>query len=71
MFSYVADQEDEVTIKDGDIVDVLEQDTGQDGWWRIRAGGNEGLVPDNFLELITEQGLLIKFLYINYHLIFH
>lgn len=55
MFSYLADQEDEVTIKDGDIVDVLEQDTGQDGWWRIRAGDKEGLVPDNFLELITEQ----------------
>ena len=70
MFGYIADQEDEVSVKDGDIVDILEQDTGQDGWWRIRAGGKEGLVPDNFLELITEQGLLIKFLYINYH-IFH
>ena len=73
MFNYEAVQDDEVTVKKGDIVDILEQETGQDGWWKIRCGDKEGLVPNNYLELIAEEGLLIKFLYIyiNYHLIFH
>lgn len=52
MFPYIADQEDEITIKEGDIVDVISRETEQDGWWLVRLGNNEGLVPDNFLSLI-------------------
>lgn len=52
MFPYNADQEDEITIKEGEIVDVISMETEQDGWWLVRLGNNQGLVPDNFLSLI-------------------
>ena len=52
MFPYIANQEDEITIKKGDIVDIITMETGQDGWWLVRLERNEGLVPDNFLSLI-------------------
>ena len=57
MYNYEAEQDDEVTVKKGDIVDILEQETGQYGWWKVRCGDKEGLVPNNYLELIAEEGL--------------
>ena len=52
MFPYIADQEDEITLKEGDIVDVITMATGNDGWWLVRLDNNEGLAPDNFLSFI-------------------
>ena len=57
MYNYEAEQDDEVTVKKGDIVDILEQETGQYGWWKVRCEDREGLVPNNYLELIAEEGL--------------
>ena len=50
MFPYTASQEDEITVKEGDIVEIVEKVTDQDGWMKIRLGSKEGLMPDNFLE---------------------
>ena len=52
IFSYTADREDEITIKDGNIVDVITMETGQDGWWMVRYGIQEGMAPSNYLSLI-------------------
>ena len=52
MFSYTASQDDEITIKEGDIVDVITMETGQDGWWMVRYDIQEGLAPSNYLSLI-------------------
>ena len=52
MFSYTASQDDEITIKEGHIVDVITMETGQDGWWLVRYGIQEGLAPSNYLSLI-------------------
>ena len=52
MFSYTADQVDEITIKEGDIVDVITMETERSGWWLIRYGIQEGLAPSKFLYLI-------------------
>ena len=57
MYNYEAEQDDEVTVKKGDIVDILEQETGQYGWWKVRCEDREGLVPNNHLEPIAEEGL--------------
>ena len=56
MFSYNADQDDEVSVTEGDTVDVISTKTDQDGWWKIKAGGKVGLVPDNFLSAIPSSG---------------
>ncbi|XP_019851292.1 PREDICTED: SH3 domain-containing kinase-binding protein 1-like isoform X1 [Amphimedon queenslandica] len=55
MFSYNADQDDEVSVTEGDTVDIISTKTDQDGWWKIRAGGKVGLVPDNFLSAIPSS----------------
>ena len=52
MFSYTVDKDDEITIKEGDIVDVINMETDQDGWWLIRYGDQKGLAPSNYLSLI-------------------
>ena len=52
MSSYTANQDDEITIKEGDIVDVITMETERNGWWLIRYGIQEGLAPSKFLYLI-------------------
>ncbi len=34
-YEYNAENEDEVTIKAGDTVEIVEKNTGQDGWWKV------------------------------------
>lgn len=55
MFSYNADQDDEVSVVEGDVVDVIAMQTDQDGWWKVKAGGKVGFVPDNFLSLMQSS----------------
>ena len=55
IFLYDAENPDEISVKEGDIVEVLqfEDETEQEGWWMVKcANGRQGLVPDNFVELI-------------------
>lgn len=65
MFKYDADNPDEVSVKEGDVVEVLqfEDETGQEGWWSVRTKDNVvGLVPDNFVELLPQTaGELLLF----------
>ena len=35
-FGYIADVEDELTIVVGDIVEIMNKEVGQDGWWEVR-----------------------------------
>ncbi|XP_051892552.1 SH3 domain-containing protein 21 isoform X5 [Pristis pectinata] len=48
-FDYVASNEDELSLHKGDVVLVLEKDTGEDGWWEGYVNGNQGLFPDNYV----------------------
>ena len=67
MFEYAATQDDEITVKEGDIVEIVTTTTDQDGWWVIKKGSQEGLVPDNFLEkLSTEKRKSINLEYYNF-----
>ena len=34
-FDYDADNDDELTIKVGEIVDIVNKDIEQDGWWEV------------------------------------
>ncbi|XP_032367293.1 CD2-associated protein isoform X2 [Etheostoma spectabile] len=53
-FAFEATNEDELTIKEGDIIHILCKDTGEPGWWRGEIGGREGVFPDNFVVMVTE-----------------
>jgi SH3 domain-containing kinase-binding protein 1 len=55
MFKYDADQDDEITVKEGDIVDVLKMETDQEGWVLIRLNNKQGMVPENFISIMKQQ----------------
>ncbi|XP_068198511.1 CD2-associated protein isoform X4 [Antennarius striatus] len=50
-FGFEATNEDELTLKEGDIIHILSKDTGEPGWWRGEFGGQEGVFPDNFVTM--------------------
>ena len=52
LFSCTANEDDEITIKEGDIVDVITMETEYDGWWLVHCGDQEGLASSKYLSLI-------------------
>jgi len=51
---YVANEADELSFKEGDIVYVL--DMSDTDWWKARIKGKEGQVPSNYLESTSHDG---------------
>ncbi|XP_061880919.1 proline-serine-threonine phosphatase-interacting protein 1-like isoform X1 [Entelurus aequoreus] len=47
LYNYTAQVEDELTVRRGDVVQVLER--GEDGWWTVVGHGQRGIVPGNYL----------------------
>lgn len=51
-FEYIATGEDELSLKPGDIVEVLSTDakiSGDEGWWTGKLGDKVGIFPANFV----------------------
>ncbi|XP_030627326.1 CD2-associated protein isoform X2 [Chanos chanos] len=53
-FPYEATNQDELDLKEGDIIHILSKDTGEPGWWRGEVNGREGVFPDNFVMAISD-----------------
>ena len=68
LFSCTANGDDEITLKKGDIVDVITMETEYDGWWLVHYGDQEGLASSKYLSLIPPapmssiKGMIMKFL---------
>ncbi|XP_056016461.1 SH3 domain-containing kinase-binding protein 1-like isoform X3 [Ostrea edulis] len=57
-YSYSADNEDELSLKENEVLTILDKDLEDAGWWRGELNGKIGVFPDNFVELIpTEEGI--------------
>ncbi|KAG5846544.1 hypothetical protein ANANG_G00116130 [Anguilla anguilla] len=54
IYPFDASNEDELSLKEGDIICVLNKETGEPGWWRGEVNGKEGVFPDNFVTAISE-----------------
>ena len=52
-FEYEADDEDELTLHVGDLIDVIYE--VEDGWWYGNLNGTTGHLPSNFVELVDEK----------------
>ena len=52
LFAYEAQNEDELTIKEGDIITIVSKDIEDVGWWKGELNGRIALFPDNFVEII-------------------
>nr|XP_047921628.1 CD2-associated protein isoform X1 [Anser cygnoides] len=46
---------DELSFKEGEIIQIITKDTGEPGWWRGELNGKEGVFPDNFAVQIQEH----------------
>uniref|UniRef100_A0A8D2J1G4 SH3 domain containing kinase binding protein 1 n=1 Tax=Varanus komodoensis TaxID=61221 RepID=A0A8D2J1G4_VARKO len=52
IFPYEAQNEDELTIKEGDIVTLVNKECIDAGWWEGELNGKRGVFPDNFVKLL-------------------
>ncbi|XP_047205819.1 SH3 domain-containing kinase-binding protein 1 isoform X2 [Girardinichthys multiradiatus] len=55
LFPYEAQNEDELTLKDGDVINIITKDCADAGWWKGEIGGRQGVFPDNFVKLLEVE----------------
>ncbi|CAG7836213.1 unnamed protein product [Allacma fusca] len=48
LFSYSPEQDDELTLQVGDIIDFISE--VEDGWWKGSLNGRTGIFPSNFVD---------------------
>ena len=53
LYSYEAQEEDELSIVAGELVEVL---SAEDDWWLGRSGERVGTFPSNYVEAATASG---------------
>lgn len=55
LYPYEAANEDELNLKEGDIVTIVSKDVQDKGWWKGELRGHVGLFPDNFVAVILTE----------------
>ncbi|XP_053715723.1 SH3 domain-containing kinase-binding protein 1 isoform X3 [Synchiropus splendidus] len=55
LFPYEAQNEDELTIKEGEIITIITKECADAGWWMGEIGGRHGVFPDNFVKLLEAE----------------
>lgn len=56
IFSYKPANEDELELKEGDIISILSKELPDKGWWKGELKGKIGVFPDNFVQLLSADG---------------
>ncbi|XP_051999541.1 SH3 domain-containing kinase-binding protein 1-like isoform X2 [Xyrauchen texanus] len=57
MFDYTAVTEDELSLKKGDVITIMNKATEDEGWWEGELNGRRGFFPDNFVMVIPADAL--------------
>ncbi|XP_061094256.1 SH3 domain-containing kinase-binding protein 1 isoform X1 [Conger conger] len=52
LFPYEGQNEDELSIKEGEIVAIISKDCADAGWWLGELNGRQGVFPDNFVKML-------------------
>uniref|UniRef100_A0A8B9RHG1 Osteoclast-stimulating factor 1 n=1 Tax=Astyanax mexicanus TaxID=7994 RepID=A0A8B9RHG1_ASTMX len=55
LFPYDAQNEDELSIKEGEIVTIINKECADAGWWLGELNGKQGVFPDNFVKLFIPE----------------
>lgn len=55
MFDYKAKAADELELKKGDVVALLNKETEDEGWWEGELNGRRGFFPDNFVMVLPPR----------------
>ena len=53
LFPYNAVNDDELSLEEGQIVNVVSKEVEDKGWWKGEIEGRVGVFPDNFVKLIV------------------
>ena len=59
LYSYNAENIDELSLEEGDIITVLEKEVEDSGWWKGELNGKVGVFSDNFVKLLLLRYILI------------
>ncbi|XP_017786503.1 PREDICTED: SH3 domain-containing kinase-binding protein 1-like [Nicrophorus vespilloides] len=54
-YAYKSQNDDELSLKEGDIITLISKDGQDAGWWRGELNGRIGVFPDNFVVIIDEK----------------
>lgn len=60
LYPYEAQNEDELSIKEGDIITVITKEVEDKGWWKGELNGQIGVFPDNFVELVRIEEVQLR-----------
>ena len=52
VYSYTAENPDELSLQIGDVINVMETSLEDVGWWKGELNGKIGVFPDNFVTLV-------------------
>lgn len=64
LYPYDAENEDELSLKEGDIVTIITKEVQDKGWWKGELNGRIGVFPDNFVEIIqTDEVSVDAYIY--------
>ncbi len=53
IFPYSAVNEDELSLEEGQIINIVTKDVEDKGWWKGEVDGRVGVFPDNFVKMIA------------------
>lgn len=56
LFPYGPANDDELELKEGEIITILSRELPDKGWWKGELKGKIGVFPDNFVQLISPDG---------------
>ena len=55
LFPYTAQNEDELSLKEGQLITIITKDCEDEGWWKGEIEGKVGLFPINFVERVSQD----------------
>lgn len=54
-YAYKAQNDDELSLKEGDIITLTNRELADPGWWEGELSGKIGVFPDNFVNIIKQS----------------
>lgn len=56
IYPYKPANEDELDLREGDVITVINRDLPDKGWWKGELKGKVGVFPDNFVQIVPGEG---------------
>ena len=55
LFPYMAQNEDELSLQEGQLITIITKDCEDKGWWKGEIDGKVGVFPDNFVKRVSQN----------------